>query len=585
MSNLTRGRSTPHPTASSYNFAALSQLVYLNILKSAIFRCCPLHALLQPVDASGIMSSPYLPVELCTQIFEHFQLTSRDIATTDIESRRREDFIKLHTLRNICLVSKSFHRIAWPILYRVFPFTSDLLQYGKCATNHGESRDELYLQTLYRIPAYADALRFIYMDVSRPKNEYCRPPSVPPASAYHVDGSCYVLQPGSRLRRFQGTETKQGMYEYFLALVLIMCRNVQGLHLTTPNCEDPDSSLLDEALTLAYVDLPSICTSSSESKAGKQQILRRLRTITVAFEGFCPDASFQCRNHSWLLRALQSASLETLTLRRMHWNLFGDDGNVVASPRPLIEVQLMHLTTLRLLKYGAGGSLVGSLVKSCPSLTVLEVVWSSSSYSNDYYNDEYELIAFDLIAAAIASHCPNLSTLVLDDSEQRWYGYAMAQHTFGRRLSAMQRLRNVSVSEYAFYTDEGEERILEALPQSLESLRIISSKYHQAARGDTEWNRAIRARYDADTRLILLDKSLPLLKHVVLDHHSYYNMSLIRSGDPYHYADSESLADQEPRDIYNDDAARNGWKLCEDGGDAAQTLVRSSVNVEDVDDP
>lgn len=115
-------------------------------------------------------------MELCTQIFEHFQLTSRGIESkerSDIEAKRRDDVIKLDTLRSICLVSKSFHWIASPILYRVFPFTSDSLGCGTHATNNDESRDELYLQTLHQNPAYADALRFINMDVSRPDDENC----------------------------------------------------------------------------------------------------------------------------------------------------------------------------------------------------------------------------------------------------------------------------------------------------------------------------------------------------------------------------------------------------------------------------
>lgn len=243
--------------------------------------------------------------------------------------------------------------------------------------------------------------------------------------------------------------------------------------------------------------------------------------MTIAFDGFCVDAAFHCRNHPWFLRVLQSASLEASTLRHMMWDYFDDDDDIgIVSPCPVIEVQLMHLTTLRLLEFCAGGYLVGSLVESCPSLTVLEVVWSSSAYSNDYHNDQCELVTFDLIAVAIASHCQNLSTLVLDHSEQPWHRHALTQHRFGRRLSNMQQLRNVRVSEYAFYTDEGEEQILGVSPKCLETLRIISAKYHRAARADTERNRAVRARIDTDTRRLIWDKSLPLLKHVVVDHHS-----------------------------------------------------------------
>lgn len=161
-----------------------------------------LDVLSQPTLMNPDMSTRHLPVELWTQIFEHFQLTTRDyegdMAEFDIRVKRRDDFSKLKTLRSICLVSKSFHQVAWPILYRVFPFTRDSLQYEWHFKHNGGCTDELYLQALHRNPAYADALRFIYMDASRPQNEFCPPP---PVHAHHVDGSYYVLEPGSCLRR------------------------------------------------------------------------------------------------------------------------------------------------------------------------------------------------------------------------------------------------------------------------------------------------------------------------------------------------------------------------------------------------
>lgn len=89
------------------------------------------------------MLTPYLPVEIWNQIFEYLQLTLHVIESEDIEAKRRDDFIKLDTLRNICLASKTFHRIASPILYRVFPFTSDSQGFGNHAPNNGDSRDEL----------------------------------------------------------------------------------------------------------------------------------------------------------------------------------------------------------------------------------------------------------------------------------------------------------------------------------------------------------------------------------------------------------------------------------------------------------
>lgn len=534
------------------------------------------------------MSTRNLPVELWTQIFEHFQLNTRDyegdLEEFDIKVKRRDDFISLDTLRSICLVSKTFHRTASPILYRVFPFTSDSLEFRNHATSSGESRDELYLQTLHRNPAYADALRFIYMDVSRPLAEYCidcvpaSRPTLPPALTSNVDSSCYVLQPASRIKRVQGTEAKQGLYEYFLALVLLMCRNVQGMHLATPNCEYPESSLLDEALSLAAVELPSLFAHPLDLEIGRYHILQKLRTITVAFSGDCPDASFQGRTHPWLFRALQSGSLETLTLRKMFWYSLDRPGfNFIPMPtRPLIGIHLKHLTTLRLLEYGAGGSLIGSLVESCPSLTVLEVIWAEESWSRDYFNEAQSFIAFDLIAAAIANHAPNLSTLILDDSQQGYVrSFALPQHTFGRHLRDMRNLRTIRASESAFYTDKCDECILEALPKCLESLSIVGAggynDFGWAVRHGSLDGRALRGKQDADLRYLLQSTSLPHLRRVCVNFHSYIDKPV----SVQIVLTPQLVWTREPRDIYNDDIADNGWELCDSAeGDATRELIR-----------
>jgi hypothetical protein len=390
------------------------------------------------------------------------------------------------------------------------------------------------------------------------------------------------LQPGSRLKRIQGVEAKQGLYEYFLAVVLLMCRNVQGLHLVSPICEYPVSSRLDHALSLATLELPSVCTDPFDSKTRQCQILRKLRKITVSFEGECVCAavSFPCRNHSWLFRILQSGSLETLTLRGMFWYSLENHDNVFFVPtRPLIAIHLMHLTTLRLLEYVAGGALIGNIVESCPSLTVLEVVWASQMLSGDYSIETQELIAFDLIAAAIANHAPNLSTLILDDRNLTCIrSFALPQHTFGRQLCDMEHLRTIRASESAFYTDERDECILEALPKRLKSLSIIGvgSLYARwGVRQASQDGRALRGRQDADLRCLLQNTSLPCLKRVCVNSHSYIDMAVSAET----ISDPNIMWFREPRDIYNEDIAKNGWQLCGRAeGDFRRELIRPFAN-------
>jgi hypothetical protein len=175
---------------------------------------------------------------------------------------------------------------------------------------------------------------------------------------------------------------------------------------------------------------------------------------------------------------LQLDALETLTLRHLFWySLERPYFDIFIPTRPLTAIHLIHLTALRLLEYGAGGALVRDLVKSCPSLTVLEVVWGWDQWSRDHLIETQVLLAFDLIAAAIANHAPKLSMLILDDSQQCYIrSFALPQHTFGRHLSGMQHLRTIRASESAFYADKRDECILEALPKCLESLSIIGAK-------------------------------------------------------------------------------------------------------------
>lgn len=220
----------------------------------------------------------------------------------------------------------------------------------------------------------------------------------------------------------------------------------------------------------------------------------------------------------------------------------------------------MHLTTLRLLEYGAGGALIGSLVKACPSLTVLEVVWHWDSYSGDYLIETQHLIAFDLIAAVVASYAPNLSTLILDDSQQGCIrSFALPEHAFGRHLSGMQHLRHMSASESAFYTDTRDECISKVLSKSLEFLSIIGADDWMAdrwaVRHGSHDGRTLRRKQDADLRCLLQDRSLPYLRQVCVNHHAYIDKAVCERSvlDPR----LVSWA-REARDIYNDDIARNG---------------------------
>lgn len=268
------------------------------------------------------------------------------------------------------------------------------------------------------------------------------------------------------------------------------------------------------------------------------------------------------------------------TVRNMFWySLERPAFNIfIPNPtRPLIEVYLMHLTTLRLLEYGAGGSLIGNLVKTSPSFTVLEVIWAEESWSRDYFNEEQIFIVFDLIAAAIADYTPKLTTLILDDSHQDYIrSCALSQHTFGRHLCGMQHLRTLRASESAFYTDKRDQRILEALPKCLESLSTIGP----AGWDDDRWGvrhgshdgRTLRGKQDADLRDLSQDRALPYLRRVFANYHSYIDKPVCVET----VLDPQLVWVREPRDIYNEDVAKNGWELCESAeGDATRGLIRS----------
>jgi hypothetical protein len=143
----------------------------------------------------------------------------------------------------------------------------------------------------------------------------------------------------------------------------------------------------------------------------------------------------------------------------------------------------------------------------------------------------------------------------------------------------MRNLRTIRASESAFYTDKRDECILEALPKCLESLSIIGTDGYNdfgwGVRHGSLDGRSLRGKQDADLRCLLQDRSFPHLRRVCVNYHFYIDKPV----SVQIVLTPQLIWTKEPRDIYNDDIADNGWKLCENTeGDATRELIRPSAN-------
>ena len=105
-----------------------------------------------------------LPEELQTLVLEHLALPGHK--WSESEDWPQRDIIPedLTSLSNVCLVSKSLHRLAWPILYRAFTNCEPLE--GPSPTNTLEP--SLFLRTLCLKPEYGMALRSLSIGLDKP---------------------------------------------------------------------------------------------------------------------------------------------------------------------------------------------------------------------------------------------------------------------------------------------------------------------------------------------------------------------------------------------------------------------------------
>jgi hypothetical protein len=105
-----------------------------------------------------------LPEELQTLVLDHLALPGYKWSNSDDWPQR--DIVPEHltSLSNVCLVSKSLHRLAWPILYRAFTNAELLDRSSK--TPRLES--SLFLRTICLKPEYGLALRSLSIDLCIP---------------------------------------------------------------------------------------------------------------------------------------------------------------------------------------------------------------------------------------------------------------------------------------------------------------------------------------------------------------------------------------------------------------------------------
>jgi hypothetical protein len=450
-----------------------------------------------------------LPEELQTLVLEH--LASPGCKWSDSDDWPQRDIVPedVRSLSNVCLVSKSLYRLAWPILYRAFTNCEPLE--GPSSTDRLEP--SLFLRTICLKPEYGLALRSLSIDLCTP------------IGAMHASELFDLLQGDAtlaalfqwKIRSFwygddddndedddsvsmgsNGAPAKNDVLtsllralnmqlpEAQMAVLLLLCPRIKDLCIRPGLLRGSSVAakllkvILEAAISKDYQvnDLPQpefdfeqeesdyimaqmFGSPWPEQRMQKLPTLQHLQQLSL-YSSIMPGsgtASFR-----YLLLALPS--LRTLEVL----GLAGDDENPL--PDLSLDVRCAQLKKLNLLECELLASDVLEIVKCCPDLTELALDWSTGWES-------FTGLRLGEIVDALAIHTPNLDVLKLS-SAQLICQPQMAQHpyTMGPSLSQLSKLGWLQLDHYAIYGPQDSDSrtpshyLSELLPKSLQYLEI-----------------------------------------------------------------------------------------------------------------
>ena len=526
-----------------------------------------------------------LPEELQTLVLEHLALPGCKWSDSDDWPQRDIVPENLISLSNVCLVSKSLYRLAWPILYRAFTNCEPLE--GPSSTDRLEP--SLFLRTICLKPEYGLALRSLSVDLGIP------------VGAMRASELSEMLQGDATLAALFQWKVRSFWYgdndhdeddeedddsvsmgnneasakndvltsllralnlqlpEAQMAVLLLLCPRLKSLHIRPGpsrgssvaakllkaileaaisedyQVADPPQPMYDfEQEESDYIMAQMFGSPWPEQRMQKLPTLQHLEQLSL-YSSIMPGpgtASFR-----YLLLALPSLrTLEVLEL-----------AGGVQNPLPdvSLDVRCAQLERLSLIECELDTSDVLEIVKCCPDLKVLILDWALG-WENP------RGLRLGEIVDALAIHTPNLEHMKLSSAQVRGQPpTARHPYTIGSSLSQLSKLRYLQLDHYAIYGPAGPQdsdsrtpsiQLSELLPKNIHFLEIGPNAFTGEPGEECKPVDAWEQWQIDDLNHLLQDESFRRLGR--------FQMELNQSSTRRH--------------IHQDTMTRHGWQISED---------------------
>jgi hypothetical protein len=489
------------------------------------------------------VTMPTLPEELLVLIFEH--LASPNVFELDAqmeelhEQKKRDERLRMisdhsarnSTLRNVCMASKSLHRLTWPILYRDYNNRRPKDIHGLEHHPGYNTPTRNLLKTICLTPHYGHALRNLLIKAWIPVGAMNglqifdllqTDATVSAMFQWRLRG--YWFYDGEfcdQLDRALGLGHEDGL----LTLLLIMCPNIRELEMEPPI--DFSESLFTYALQLVYSDpiksepLPAFFSDPEQEEADymiaqmfgvpwpdqkwqKPLYLNSLNKLTLWSPGL-ENLDLDC-----IVPIFMLPSLLTFTA----WGLNCTDSYGWVYKRLKKDGRKSNLKSLEL-HCSASTDMLKAVLEFCPRLEELSLIWETFDNDKDFRLEYWD------ISMTLAMHTPNLRKLTLDAShgwENNKAGRQPSSHNpIAHKLEVLKHLEHLTLDTHAIYGPENRNSgscLKENVPKGVTNLTLVCGTHDPDE--DDEWTQEYLDGQDKDLIDLLQDPTFDCLSNVQL---------------------------------------------------------------------
>jgi hypothetical protein len=433
------------------------------------------------ITTTMTMTIPPLPEELIVLILEDFALpgSGPDDGFSPwykATGRRQRECMK--TLSSSCLVSKSLYRLAWPVLYR--SFNNYELFWGMRRTERLDS--SLFLKTICTNPEYGLAVRSLSIE-SWESVEAMHPRELLKllqgdatlaalfqwkTRGFWLDGEDAFSEmsgdpsPSDSLSAALCRSLEMGLPQAHMAVLLLLCPRIEELNITTPShfatsmiarlldtvlsesyrkgtppslVYDPEQDHFDHAVAQMF-GIPSYAPSLQKSS-----MLQDLVRCTIRGSGAMPSG---LKFFKKLISLPSLRDVSVTGLQGCYHGAMDDLDSGVVCP----QLRKLHLVRCRLRTNEAS-----SVIKCCPNLSDLAIIWSDiSCIVHELPSDEDWRLKFGEIGDAILKFTPNLEFLNLQaDQWPHRHFSSDYPYTIGESLRQLDYLTSLSLNYDMIY--------------------------------------------------------------------------------------------------------------------------------------